>query len=340
MSTVLGADAGRVVCTGQGIVDVVMRIPAVPEAGGDVFASRHELAAGGGVNMMAAAARDGARVVYVGGHGTGPFGDLVRAALEAEGVEPLLAPDASGDTGFCIALVDDTTERTFISTSGVEARTSLEDLRMVDLWPGDVVSVSGYSFVHDVKGAALTRWLPEIPTACTVVVDPSPVIGDLGDDAVSALLERADVWTTNDREARILLARRDQGEACPRAGASDGTADALVALAVRLVGAIDRTVILRAGSAGAVLAEPGGSVTVLPPMRVRAVDSNGAGDAHTGVLCAQLAAGADLGAAAERAGVAAALAVTREGPATSPTAAEIDTALSRHRGARVGPTPQ
>ena len=332
MSAAPGAVSGRVICTGQGIVDVVMRIPNVPEPGGDVFAAHHVLAAGGGVNLMAAAARDGAQVLYVGGHGSGPFGERVRATLAAEGVEMVLAPDPSGDTGFCIALIDDSAERTFISTSGVESRTSLDELRKADLRPGDVVAVSGYSCVHEVKGASLLRWLPEIPVGCIVVVDPSPIIGDLPDDAVRSLLDRADVWTTNDREARILLARLGRGEP-DTAAPPDDSSDALTTLAGRLVEAIDRTVVLRAGAAGAVLARPDGSVTVLPPLRVRAVDSNGAGDAHTGVLCAQLAAGADLEAAAERAGAAAALAVTREGPATSPTAAEIDTALDRYRTA-------
>jgi sugar/nucleoside kinase (ribokinase family) len=60
------------------------------------------------------------------------------------------------------------------------------------------------------------------------------------------------------------------------------------------------------------------------PARVGVVDTTGAGDAHLGAFIAGLAAGRDVGAAARRANVVAALTVTRRGPATSPTAEETD----------------
>jgi sugar/nucleoside kinase (ribokinase family) len=57
---------------------------------------------------------------------------------------------------------------------------------------------------------------------------------------------------------------------------------------------------------------------------VTAVDTTGAGDAHSGVFLASLAAGLTAGEAARRANAAAALTVTRAGAATSPTRAELD----------------
>src|SRR5699024_6861869 len=86
--------------------------------------------------------------------------------------------------------------------------------------------------------------------------------------------------------------------------------------------------VLRVGARGAFLAGPGTPATAVPAPEVDAVDTNGAGDAHTGVLCAQLAAGEELLSAVRRAGVAAALAVTRHGPATAPSAPETDAALA------------
>jgi sugar/nucleoside kinase (ribokinase family) len=56
---------------------------------------------------------------------------------------------------------------------------------------------------------------------------------------------------------------------------------------------------------------------------VTAVDTTGAGDAHSGVFLAGLAAGLTVGEAARRANAAAALTVTRAGAATSPTRAEL-----------------
>lgn len=63
--------------------------------------------------------------------------------------------------------------------------------------------------------------------------------------------------------------------------------------------------------------------TTIDGYPVTAVDTNGAGDCHTGVLAAELLRGANLLEAVRVANVAAALAVTRRGPATCPTREEI-----------------
>jgi sugar/nucleoside kinase (ribokinase family) len=61
---------------------------------------------------------------------------------------------------------------------------------------------------------------------------------------------------------------------------------------------------------------------------VDAVDTTGAGDAHSGVFLAGLAAGLTVGEAVRRANAAAALTVTRAGAATSPTRTELDRFLA------------
>ena len=52
----------RLLFAGEAIVDVVMRVPALPPRGGDVLAESSEVTAGGGFNVMAAAARLGISV--------------------------------------------------------------------------------------------------------------------------------------------------------------------------------------------------------------------------------------------------------------------------------------
>ena len=73
----------RLVFAGEAIVDLLMRVPALPERGGDMLAESAAVEVGGGFNIMAAAVRQDLPVVYAGGHGTGPWGDMVRAALAA-----------------------------------------------------------------------------------------------------------------------------------------------------------------------------------------------------------------------------------------------------------------
>ena len=73
-----------------------------------------------------------------------------------------------------------------------------------------------------------------------------------------------------------------------------------------------------------------GETTDLDGYPQKPVDTNGAGDTHTGVLVACRAAGATWVDAGRRANAGGAIKVTRRGPATAPTAAEIDAFLQRH----------
>ena len=123
----------RLVFAGEAIVDLLMWVPALPERGGDMLAESSSVQVGGGFNIMAAAARQGLPVVYAGGHGTGPWGDKVRAALAAEDITVLRPPDPDADTGFDVALVEAGGERTFVTSLGAE---SLREPAVRDPVPG------------------------------------------------------------------------------------------------------------------------------------------------------------------------------------------------------------
>jgi sugar/nucleoside kinase (ribokinase family) len=73
------------------------------------------------------------------------------------------------------------------------------------------------------------------------------------------------------------------------------------------------------------------SLTRLPAPAVTAVDTTGAGDAHSGVFLAGLAAGLTVTGAVRRANAAAALTVTRSGAAVSPSRAELEEFLAAWR---------
>lgn len=298
----------RLLHTGQVIVDLVMAIDTLPKTGGDVLATSASFEAGGGFNVMAAARRNGLPVVYLGRHGDGRFGDLARAAMQAEGVEIGLAASHDKDTGLCVSLTEATTERTFISHIGAEGDLSAEDLAGVVPRTDDYVYVSGYSLLLDGKAQALLDWLLALPREIIVVFDPGPLVKAPDSALMAALLPRIDIWTSNGPEALAFT------------GAAT-IADALLDLNRHLPAQALRVV--RDGPNGCwVNCE--GHIEHVPGFKVNAVDSNGAGDAHCGVFIAGLARGLKPAAAARRANAAAALAVTRWGPATAPGAAEVD----------------
>ncbi|CRM53471.1 MULTISPECIES: PfkB family carbohydrate kinase [unclassified Pseudomonas] len=302
----------RLLHTGQVIVDLVMALDTLPATGGDVLAKSASFEAGGGFNVMAAARRNGLPVVYLGRHGTGRFGDLARAAMQAEGIDMALAASSAKDTGLCVSLTEATTERTFISHIGVEGELSQEDLTTVVPRVDDYVYVSGYSLLLEGKAQALIDWLLALPREVVVVFDPGPLVKAPDSALMGALLPRIDIWTSNGPEALAFT------------GAAS-IAAALPALSQHLPA--ETLLVVRDGPNGCWVGRAG-QIEHVPGFKVQAVDSNGAGDAHAGVFIAGLAAGLKPAAAAQRANAAAALAVTRWGPATSPGTAEVDALLT------------
>eukprot|EP00659_Diplonema_papillatum_P022269 gene22269-34147_t len=289
-----------------------MSLDTLPATGGDVLANSASFEAGGGFNVMAAARRNGLPVVYLGRHGTGRFGDLARAAMQAEGIEMALAASDDKDTGLCVSLTEATTERTFISHIGAEGDLLAQDLANAVPRDDDYVYVSGYSLLLEGKAQALLDWLLALPRQITVVFDPGPLVKAPDSALMVALLPRIDIWTSNGPEALAFT------------GASD-LAGALLKLNEHLPA--DTLLVVRDGPNGCWISRNGQAEHV-PGFKVQAVDSNGAGDAHAGVFIAGLANGLAPAVAARRANAAAALAVTRWGPATSPGTAEVDALLS------------
>jgi sugar/nucleoside kinase (ribokinase family) len=306
--TVSAARPRRLVFAGEAIVDVVMRVPGLPPRGGDLLATSAEVAVGGGFNVMAAAARQGLPVLYAGGHGTGHWGDLVRAALAAEGIGLLRPPDPAADTGFDVALVEPDAERTFVTALGAEAVSGPGGWDAIAAGPGDAVYVSGYGLVAPGSGPDLGRWAAALPPTVLLFVDPGPLVAQIPPEVLDPVLARCDWLSCNAREAALLTGVTAR-EAVPL----------LLARAARA------NVIVRLGPDGCLLATRDEDASDhIPAPAVHAVDSTGAGDAHAGVFLAALADGLSPAEAARRANAAAALAVTRPGPATSPTRAELD----------------
>jgi sugar/nucleoside kinase (ribokinase family) len=309
----------RLVFAGEAIVDLLMWVPALPERGGDMLAESAAIEVGGGFNIMAAAVRQGLPVVYAGGHGTGPWGDRVRAALAGEGISLLRTPDPDRDTGFDVALVEAGGERTFVTTLGAESLREPGAWDLVRVRPGDAVYVSGYGLVPPESGRVLGAWAASLPPGVLLFTDPGPLVADIPAAVLDPVLARCDWWSCNQREAALLTGSSDPAEAARRLVRRTGQADVIVR-----AGPAGCVVAMRAGAGSGPAVHHGVSLSHIPAPAVTAVDTTGAGDAHSGVFLAGLAAGLTVADAARRANAAAALTVTRAGAATSPSRAELD----------------
>ena len=304
---------GRVIHTGQVVIDLTLRIEAIPEPGGDVFADESAMAVGGGFNVLAAARRLSVETLYAGPLGAGPFAEAARQALKEIGVDHI-GPLAPGDQGYCVAMTDARAERTFISTCGAETRGPVDAFDHLEVAGDDVVCLSGYSLADEASRTALERLagrLTEARTGCTALFDVSPMVGSVPMSSLERLGALGPIWSLNEREAGLLADRLGlRVEAGDHAGVCE-------ALSGRL-----GTVLVRAGEQGSWFSDGDGACHT-PSIPVTPVDTNGAGDAHSGVLAAALARGVDLPSALRWANVAGALTTTRFGPATCPSEGEI-----------------
>ena len=357
-----GAPAGRVVLMGQILVDLAVRGEALPAPGGDVWASDEGMHVGGGFNALVAARRMGAQAVSLSPIGQGPYSLLIQQALQREEITDA-GPHIDGvDNGFCIAFTDQSGERTFISTRGAETRAPANAWAdfTATMRPGDVLYIDGYLMDHPANRQAAQAALEALPEGVQVILDVSPVIG-----IPQGLPARDVIVSMNHREAQqIISAKRGldqcQGQYRERRGQAReaGLVASLLGRPVVVRAGAEGAYFARPAGAKAGVsltapaptpgAAPAGAsaegpvaapvaatmaasanaadVTYIPTPRVAAIDTNGAGDAHSGVLAAALAQAIPLERAFLLANCAGALSTTLVGPAACPAREQIEAA--------------
>ena len=315
---------GRVVLMGQILVDLAVRGDALPGPGGDVWAVDEGMHVGGGFNALVAARRMGAEAISLSPIGSGPHSSLIQAALEHEEITDLGPRIAGIDNGFCIAFTDRTGERTFISTKGAETMSPASAWAdfVRTMHPGDVLYIDGYLMDHPANREAAEAALRVLPKGVRVLLDVSPVIG-----IPSALPSDGVIVSMNHREAQEIARQRGDASVRDQCRRPREAARAMLA-------ALDRPVLLRAGAEGAyfvrscdaALSASDTDPSYIPTPRVEAIDTNGAGDAHSGVLAASLAQGIPLKRALLLANCAGTLSTTVVGPASCPPRDQIEAA--------------
>lgn len=309
----------RLVVVGAVMVDILLYLDRMPDSGTTSIATRSVVAAGAGYNLLAGATRLGLPAAYAGLVGRGPFGTVVRRALD-EINAPILLPGRDEDTGFDVGLVyaDPDREPTFLDAPGVESQLEPSDLRGVALTAGDAVYLSGYDLWYPEQGRALATWITDLGPEYLFAFDPGRFAGDIDPHRLESAIDRADILSLTISEATALVSASDPA----------GLAEQLARRTRQ-----DAWVVVRGGSGGCWVASQRGRPLHIPARPATPVDTTGAGDAHFAALLARLAVGDDFPRAAWWANLAGSLATEQHGPATCPSADELAEAASRVPGA-------
>jgi len=301
------SDAPRLFCLDTVLVDVVLKVAALPTRAGDTLAREQLITTGGGFNAMSAAARHGLGVVYAGRLGVGPFASMAEASLKSEHIAAPIERNSSLDTGICVVLVEPDAERSFVSSRGAEDTLRATDLVALDVRDGDYVLVSGYNVMYLGVAEVVLAWLAQLPDEVVVAFDPATRMVDIPAENLEAVLARTDWLICNATEGATLSRNPDVLE----------SASLLATMSDRL------NVLIRNGANGCVVATNHRVASIVDGFTTEVVDLNGAGDVHNGVFLTELAGGQTPYDAARWANAAAAIAISRFGPASGPTREEV-----------------
>jgi ribokinase len=304
--------SGRVVVVGSSNIDLVMKMPRLPRVGETVTDATFVQAFGGkGANQAVGAARAGGEVVFVGCVGDDAYGQQVRGALAADGIDTRFVFTAAGvASGTALILVGAGGENYISVAPGANGR----------LTSGHVDRAR-----EAIEAAAIVVTQCEIPPETLEQVVAlgaelgKPVLLNLAPARPlgGATLAKLAWLAVNETEAEFLTGRKV---------ASDrDVEEAAAALLARGPGAV----VLTLGARGAYVAAEAVRALV-PGFEVEAVDTTAAGDVHCGALAVALVEGRPVLEAVRFANAAAALSVTRLGAQPSaPRRKDIEALLSR-----------
>ncbi|MAT93495.1 MAG: adenosine kinase [Halioglobus sp.] len=226
-------------------------------------------------------------------------GDIYLSDLEAAGVNHCLNGEReSGITGKCLVLITPDAERSMNTYLGISETLSVAQLDEQAIADSEYLYIEGYLVTSPTGRAAAVR-AREIAEAAGVKTSLSfsdPGMVEFFRDGIAEIIgDRLD----------LVFCNRD--EALGWAG-SDNMDDAIAALK-----AVANSFVITLGGDGA-LTWDGAELAEIPPHRVEAVDTNGAGDMFAGAFLYAITRGEDFPTAGRFASLAAGKIVANYGP--------------------------
>jgi ribokinase len=299
--------SARIAVVGSNMIDLITYVVRMPEAGETVEAPRFEMGFGGkGANQAVAAARLGSQVMMVARVGDDAFGKNYLENFRAQGIDVRHVSSAPGlSNGVAPIFVDPSGENRILIVKGANTQ----------LLPRNVDEAA-----RDLATCDLILLQLEVPLE--TVYHTVALAGRLGKDV---LLNPAPAQVEIDvaRLAGLTFLVPNQTELALLSQMPTGTVAQNETAARSLLRKGIRTIIVTLGGDGALLVTEAGTRHV-PPVRVKPVDTTGAGDAFIGSFAHHYAATRDVEGALRQAVRYAAHSITRPGTQKSyATAAEF-----------------
>ncbi len=306
----------KIIGPGSLNVDVTGYAPRLPAAGETLTGRTIQFSPGGkGNNQMTAAHRAGADVLILGCRGCDTLGQIMAAHYKTEGMsEKYVVVDPDVETASALIEIDETDgqNRILIMLAANErVDRACVMAAEADFADADVVLTQFETTVDTVFAAKELAAKYKKP----FILNPAPYVS-----VPAELFNGIDYVTPNETEAEAFTGVRVETiEDCRAAAAK------FLAMGVQ-------NVIITLGVRGVYYTDGTRELTV-PALRVKAVNTTGAGDAFNGALATAIAEGRDMEIALKFATCTSAISVTREGAAAAmPSRDEIEALLLREFG--------
>ena len=253
----------NLVIYGDVLTEVFAKIQSMPKLGQDSLVNDLTILPGGSAaNCAAISAKLGTQVSFIGISGRDLFGAMLRQDLVQHGVNVKHLRHVDGSTATVITLIDPSAERTFFSFRGVAALLPYGPLPNPVLGPDDILHISGYSFqtTHS-RQTALDLIETARQVGARVSIDPSFHFASKVVTEYPNVLS-LDYFFPNQEEAFLITQTQDSTQAASR----------LLEIGIK-------TVLLKLGAAGCLVAHEKRSFQFDAFPQERIIDTTGAGDA-------------------------------------------------------------
>lgn len=260
----------KVLVLGSAILDVIVSLEVLPASGEDVFAKQEKSIVGGCAynvaNILNHLQTDYDLMVPIG---KGPIAKQIYEQLEHDG-HTLLNTEGDSDNGWCLSIVEEGGERTFLTVPGIENEWQSDWFENIDVGAYDYIYVSGYAFEGPSADIVL-EGLRQKKASAKVIFDPSPRASYLSRGQLEGLYRLNTTIHCNFSELVALTGIKD-----------------LYKGAAHLYQYTSEPVVITLGSEGTFYYD-NDCHGFCEADKVTVVDTIGAGDAHTGGFIAGLA---------------------------------------------------
>ena len=280
----------KVVVIGSSNNDMTIKGDRLPKPGETVLGGEFRMGPGGkGANQAVAARRLGADVSFICKVGRDIFGDNAISGYQKEGIDCSRILRSDKASGTALILVDGNAENCIAVAPGANADLTPEDVDSV----ADVIRSADYLILQlEIPVESVLRAAKIAHEAGVyVILNPAPAC-----HLPEELFGYISLITPNQTESALL----------------SGVEDNLDAAVERLMQLGVKDVVVTLGSKGSLVISEGAK-TLVPSLKVKAVDTTAAGDTFCGALCVALSEGCSLVDAAGFATKASALTVQKMG---------------------------